>query len=205
MGFLLLMNQTLANAAVIGASVLTVVFLLPQIVKLIRTGNSNGVSATWPALGFVTNIGWLAYMISQGFWAAIIAPLVTFISYGVILWALARNGRNLRTSYVRGMVWTGLLVAITLMAGGSALGVFLGFSYGVQLAPSIWAAFQTADLSGISPGTWGIGLAEALLWGYFGWYHTDLGIVIFGIVGVVGSGLMLIRYYATRRTLQMAT
>jgi uncharacterized protein with PQ loop repeat len=205
MGFLLLMNQTLANAAVIGASVLTVVFLLPQIVKLIRTGDSNGVSTTWPALGFVTNIGWLAYMISQGFWAAIVAPLVTFISYGVILWALARNGRSLHTSYVRGVVWTGLLVAITGIVGWSALGVFLGFSYGVQLAPSIWAAYQTADPSGISPGTWWIGMAEAFLWGYFGWFHTDLGIVIFGIVGVVGSGLMLMRFYSTRREFQPAS
>ena len=199
------MNQALANAAVIGASILTVVFLVPQIVKLIRSGDSAGVSATWPAFGFVTNVGWLAYMISQGFWAAVVAPFVTFISYGVILWALARNGRSLRVSYVWGVAWTGLLVAITMLAGWSAFGVFLGFSYGVQLAPSIWSAYQTADPSGISPGTWWIGTAEALLWGYFGWFHADVGIVTFGIVGVVASSLLLIRYYSTRRQLHMAT
>jgi uncharacterized protein with PQ loop repeat len=198
------MNQTLATAAVIGASILTFIFLIPQIVKLIRTGDSDGVSATWPAIGFVTNVGWLAYMISQGFWAAIAAPIVTFISYGVILWALARNGRSLRESYLRGILWIGLLAATTLIAGWSILGVFLGFSYGVQLAPSIWSAYRTADPSGVSSGTWWIGLAEALLWGYFGWFHADVGIVVFGIIGTVGSALMLTRYYSTRRWLQPA-
>ena len=39
----MLMNQTLANAAAIGGSILTVIFLVPQIVKLIRTGDSAGV------------------------------------------------------------------------------------------------------------------------------------------------------------------
>ncbi len=144
-------------------------------------------------------------MISQGFWAAIVAPLVTFISYGVVLWALARNGRSLHASYFRGMIWTGLLIVTMVISGWSTLGIFLGFSYGVQLAPSVWTAYRTADPSGISSGTWWIGLAEAVLWGYFGWFHADVGIMVFGIVGTMGSALILTRYYSTRRILQLAT
>ena len=192
------MNETLATVAVVAATASTFTFLLPQIVKLIRTRDSAGVSTTWPALGFVTNVGWFAYMVNQQLWIAVFAPFVTFVSYLVTLWALSRTGRSLRDSAARGLVWTGLLVTTTIVAGWQTLGVVLGLSYGVMLAPSVWTAFRTADPSGISPGTWWIGVAEAVLWGYYGLFHIDAGIITFGIVGVVGAVLMLLRYYSTR-------
>ena len=40
MGFYIAMNQTLANVAVVAATVGTIAFLVPQISKLIRTGDS---------------------------------------------------------------------------------------------------------------------------------------------------------------------
>lgn len=65
------MNQTLVNVAAVAATVGTIAFLVPQISKLIRTGDSAGVSTTWAALGLVTNAGWFAYMINQNLWVAI--------------------------------------------------------------------------------------------------------------------------------------
>lgn len=197
------MTETLANIAIVAATLTTITFLVPQIVKLVRTGDSAGVSSTWPALGFVTNVGWFTYVISQELWTATLAPFATFLSYAVILWALRRTGRELRSSLGRGVTWTALLVATTLIAGWTTLGVVLGLSYGVMLAPSIWTAYRTSDPSGISPGTWWIGSAEAVLWGYFGLFHADRGIVTFGIVGVIGATLMLARYYATRRLVKV--
>ena len=197
------MNETLANIAIVAATLSTIAFLLPQIVKLVKTRDSSGVSATWPALGFVINVGWFIYVISQQLWTATLAPFSTFISYAVILWALRRTGRDLRASLARGVVWTALLVGTTVIAGWTTLGVVLGLSYGVMLAPSIWTAYRTVDPSGISPGTWWIGSAEAVLWGYFGLFHADRGIVTFGIVGVLGATMMLARYYATRRLVEI--
>ncbi len=197
------MTETLATIAIVAATLSTITFLVPQIVKLVRTGDSAGVSSTWPALGLVTNVGWFTYVISQQLWAAMLAPFVTFISYGVTLWALRRTGRDLQTSYVRGASWTLLLVGTTVAAGWTTLGVVLGLSYGVMLAPSIWTAYRTAHPSGISPGTWWIGIIEALLWGYFGLFHADRGIVTFGIVGVIGATLMLARYYTTRQLVKV--
>lgn len=194
-----MMNQTLANIAVVAATIGTMTFLVPQIIKLIRTRDSSGVSSTWPALGFVINIGWFFYMIHNEHWVAVFAPLVTFISYAVILWALSRSGRILSASYVRGILWTGLLIAVTFIYGWETLGVVLGLSYAVQLTPSIWTAFRTSDPSGVSSATWWIGSVEAILWGAFGTFHADRGIVTFAVVGLIGSLLMLIRYYSTRR------
>ncbi len=199
------MNQTLANIAVVLATISTVTFLLPQIVKLVRTGNSDGVSTTWPALGFVINVGWFAYLIAQELWASIFAPFFTFLGYAVIMWAVGRTGRDLSTSYLRGAAAAGLLTATALLGSWETLGVVLGIAYGLVLAPSIWTAYRTSIPSGISPLTWWIGLVEALLWGYYGWFHSDRGIITFMVVGVMGSGLMLLRYYATRGRSASAT
>ncbi len=196
------MTETLANIAIVAATLGTITFLLPQIIKLTRTKDSAGVSTTWPALGFVTNVGWFLYVISQQLWPAMVAPFVTFVSYGVTLWALARTGRDLRSSVTRGGVWTILLVATTVFLGWTALGVVLGLSYGVMIAPSVWTAYRTADPSGVSPGTWLIGIAEAVLWGYYGLFHGDRGIITFGIVGLIGSAVILVRYYVTRRRVE---
>jgi uncharacterized protein with PQ loop repeat len=199
------MNETLANVAVVAATVGTIAFLVPQISKLIRTGDSAGVSTTWAALGLVTNVGWFAYMISQGFWAAILAPFVTIIAYALTMRALVRTGRDPGKSYAAGVVWGVLLVATVFLMGWTTLGVVLGLSYGVMLTPSVWTAFRTADPSGISPGTWRIGVVEAFLWGYYGWFWADAGILTFSLVGFVGSLLILARYHSTRGKLESTT
>ena len=193
------MNESLANLAAIAATLLTAGFLLPQVIKLIRTRDSEGVSATWPALGFVTNVGWFVYVINQGLWTAILAPFITFIFYAVTLWAVGRTGRSLRAAMFRGAGWSVLLVAVLATGGWITFGVALGLSYGVVLAPSIWTAYRTVDTSGIAPGTWWIGALEAALWGYYGGFHSDRGILTLAVIGVVGSALMLVRYYGTRR------
>ena len=141
MGFYIAMNQTLANVAVVAATVGTIAFLVPQISKLIRTGDSAGVSTTWAALGLVTNVGWFAYMINQSLWVAILAPLITMVAYALTMWALVRTGRDPRKSYLLGVVWGVLLMATALLAGWTTLGVVLGLSYGVMLTPSVWTHF----------------------------------------------------------------
>lgn len=192
------MNQTMATIAVVAATTATVALLIPQIIKLIRTGDSAGVSSIWPSLGFVSNVGWLAYMVSQHFWIATVAPLSAVITYGVTLRVLSSTGRSLRPSYVSGLIWTVLLAATGLMGGWLTLGVVLGLTYGVQLAPAVVSAYRTANPSGIAPGTWWIGLVEALLWGYFGLFHRNPGILTFSVVALIGTGAILFRYYAAR-------
>lgn len=192
------MTETLANIAVILATISTAAFLLPQIVKLVRTRDTAGISTSWPALGFVINVGWLSYMISQQLWVSIAPPAITFTAYGVTLWALRRAGRDIARSYLRGLAAAVVLTTIAVVGGWTVLGIVLGLSYGVVVGPSVWTAYRTAVPSGIAPLTWWIGAVEALLWGSFGWYHNDRGILTFMVVGVTSSTLMLVRYYTTR-------
>lgn len=117
-----MMNQTLANVAVVLATISTASFLLPQIVKLVKTQDSDGVSTTWPALGFVINVGWFVYLIAQELWASVFAPFFTFLAHAVTMWAVGRTGRNLLTSYLRGAAAAALLTATALLGSWETLG-----------------------------------------------------------------------------------
>ena len=193
-----------ADIAVVGATALAAVFLLPQTVRLARTGDAAGVSATWPALGAVTNVGWFAYLLSRRLWLSAPSTVFMVVFYSTILFYLRRSGRGLQAPIRRGGVWAAILLAVLAGGGWPALGVVLGSSYVVQMAPPVWSAYRTRAPSGIAAGTWWIGGVESLLWGFYGWSYGDLPIVIFAVVAATASVLMLSRFYATRRRWQEA-
>jgi len=121
------------------------------------------VSTTWPAIGLTSNIGWFVYFVHEALWVSLLAPLDAATGCAVTLWALARTGRLLGGSYLRGIGFGSVLVATTAVAGWTTLGVALGLSFGVMMVPTLWTAYRTAHPSGISPGTWWLGVAEAAL------------------------------------------
>jgi len=89
-------------------------------------------------------------------------------------------------------------VVTTAFAGWTTLGVALGLSFGVMMTPSLWTAYRTPDPSGISAGTWWLGVAEAALWGFYGWHNADAGIITFAVTALLGSAGMLARLAATK-------
>jgi len=189
------MAGILATIAVVVATILAGLSLIPQILKLVRTRDAAGVSSTWPAIGLVTNAAWCAYLLQAGLWPASISTILLVVFYSVVMWGLARAGRSLGASILRGAWWAALLVAITLVGGWLALGTVLGFSQFLQVTPAIVTAYRTAHPTGIAPATWWIAGTEGVLWGYYGWYHGDVPIMIFAATYVITSGLMLFRYY----------
>ncbi|MGH8874809.1 MAG: hypothetical protein ACRDVM_06100 [Acidimicrobiia bacterium] len=191
--------MTLATVAVVVATALTVAMLLPQLVKLARTGQAEGVSATWAAFGAVTNLAWTAYVASQGLWAAAPSTALVSVLYLVVLFLIVRTGRGAgRVTAPAAAAWVMAMAAVLASGGWAGLGLLLGLSYGVQVTPSLWTAYRTWAPRAIAPGTWAIGAIEAVPWGYYGWFHGDRALVLFGFVGLAASVLMLARYYGTR-------
>ncbi len=188
----------IADAAVVIATVLAVASLLPQIRKLWSTRDAAGVSSTWPALGLATNAGWTLYLSHQRLWLSVPSAVLMVFFFGVILALLARAHQPLRASTVRGVTWAAILAGIWGLGGWLVLGVVLGSSAAIQVAPAIWTAFRTYAPSGISPGTWWIILIEAALWGVYGVAYADLAIEVFAVTASATSVLMLARFYATR-------
>lgn len=194
-----------ADLTVIVATLLAWSSLLPQIRKLARTGDTEGVSATWAAVGLVSNSGWTAYLLSQRLWAAVPSVVVMTMFYALVLRQLRGAGKPLATSLGRGTAWAATLAATLVFIGWRAMGLVLAWSYVIQISPSVWAAYRSPRPSGVSPGTWGLIGIEAALWGFYGWWFSDAAIVTYATIGVAGSILILLRYLATRRRLALET
>lgn len=188
----------IADTAAVFATLLAFVTLIPQVRKLWRTRNADGVSTTWAVLGAVSNAAWTVYLTSQALWLALpsTASMVVFylLTIGLIGWTGRRLGRGL----VIGAGWATLLILATVAGGWPVLGLVLGVSFGVQAAPSLWTAFRTWAPSGISPGTWQLTLIEGLFWLVYGVGYRDAAIVMFGVLSSITAALIVARYYLTR-------
>jgi len=188
----------LASTAAIAGTVLAVLALVPQILKLYRTGLVDGVSPTWAAFGLVTNVAWTAYLAQEGLWLTVPATVLVSVAYAMTFTLLVRAGVGISTPVIAAAVWGAALLVVAAVGGWSALGIVLGLSHAVQAAPSIWTAYRSPTPRGIAPGTWAIALAEGLLWGYYGWWYADVPLVLFAVVASAASVAMLARYGATR-------
>ena len=80
-----------ATLIAVAATIISFGLLMPQIVRLWRTGRTAGVSPTWAATGATSNLGWLAYMISQGLWVVIPSVVVASVQFLLTFWLLRRN------------------------------------------------------------------------------------------------------------------
>jgi uncharacterized protein with PQ loop repeat len=188
----------IADSAAVLATLLAFVTLVPQITKLWRTRNADGVSATWASLGAVSNAAWVAYLASQGLWLALPSTVSMSIFFTVTVGLIGRTGRSSVRPVVLGLVWGLVLTLVGVTGGWTSLGILLGVSFGVQAAPTVYTAFRTRAPRGISPGTWQLTLVEGVLWLIYGLGYQDLAVIMFGILSSITAILVLGRYYATR-------
>lgn len=190
--------MSFADIAVMSATVVAVVALVPQLVRLRRTGDASGVSLAWATIGAVTNVAWVAYMVSAELWAALPSAAAMAVLYALLAVVIVRTGVPLRRPLLAAAAWGVVLLAVTVVAGWSVLGIVLGVAYAVQVAPSVWAAYRTWAPRGIAPATWACTLLESALWGLYGVAERDAALVLFAITGTTAAVAILARWAATR-------
>lgn len=191
-----------ADIFVIVATALAWTTLIPQIVKLARTGDPKGVSATWPYIGLVTNAAWTSYLWSQGLWAAMPSTAGMVFFYVLVIRYLRRARVPLGRPLARGVLLGGLYTVIAVVLGWSALGLVLGWSYIVQISPAVWSAYRSRNPTGISVGSWSLITVESGLWLVYGWLLGDVPIVVFGSTGLASGAAIVVRALLTGRRAQ---
>jgi len=186
------------NLIVISASVLGSGMALPQALKLARTQNVDGVSAVWIGVSMAINIWWTIYAVHEAVWALLPVSVVSLTLYlGMAVIYLRSVGKSSIPGFAVGAFVLGMAPLPALLFGGwEAAGLAIGLSYGIQLSPAVFAAYRTRDLAGVSPGTWMISLAEALLWLAYGAIIADAALLAGGTVGTVMAAAILMRLVA---------
>ncbi len=187
-----------ATLIAVAATIISFGLLMPQIVRLWRTGRTAGVSPTWAATGASSNLGWLAYMVSQGLWVVIPSVVVASVQFLTTFWLLRRNHAKVGLGAMAGMASAVAYATVGMAFGWATLGAVLALSYAIQYTPSVVTAWRTWAPVGISPMTWAIGTVDAAAWGGYGILVEDRNIVLFGIVSGMASTMVLTRLWITR-------
>ncbi len=191
-------------AVVVGvvATAVTFVQILPQIVRLLRIGRTEGVSPVWAAIGTTVNAGWIAYVVAEELWVTIPACLVGTASYGIVLYLLYRNDAGVRTGLLLSAVVAVACVVVQLEAGWTVLGTVLGLSNGLYLGPSVVAAWRSHAPVGVSPLSWVLVALEGVLWGLYGVFVDASPVVVFGVTAAGLAALVLLRLWVTRHRIR---
>src|SRR5215831_15015286 len=183
----------LLDYAPIAATALAIPQFLPQLIKVLRTGDAAGVSWSWATLTSLNNAAWFAYFELSGFWTALIPAFSATLLAGALATLLARRGHPKAQPAVLIGAWAGLLAAGFVFAGRMGLGTLLTAAFVLQVTPSIWTAYRTDRPTGLSGGTWMLILGELICWTTFGLHKADPRLIILGFTGVTASTLMLAR------------
>jgi hypothetical protein len=177
----------------IAAAAFAVPQFLPQLLKLRATGDTAGVSWSWATLTSVNNAAWFAYFAASAYWAALVPAASATLLAGTLAIMLLRRGRAKARPAVLIGSWVALLVAGITVAGRAGLGTLLTGAFILQVTPSIWTAYRTSHLTGVSRGTWLLILGELSCWTIFGLHQSDPRLLTLGVTGVTASALMLAR------------
>lgn len=181
------------------AAVFAVPQFLPQLARLQRTGDTVGVSWTWAALTSVNNGAWTWYFALSRLWTALVPSVSATLLAGTLAVLLARRDGLPARAAAATTGWAALLVAVGVLCGLAGLGAALTVSFIIQTTPSVWRAYRSDGVSGISRGTWLLILGELLCWGIFGTSESDPRLMVLGWSGVTASLLVLVRTTGTTR------
>lgn len=176
------------------ASAIFLVRLVPQPVRLWRTGVAAGVSPVAAANAVTSASAWLVYG------AAHHLPVVWAVSVVALVpgaWTVGLLWHEFGTA---DLVGGGAVAAAFALAGMTgALAAALAMGVLVTAGPQVWRALRRSDLRGIAAATWCVAVADALSWGAYGVVIGDHALEGYGAVLLASALIVLGRVAWTQR------
>jgi len=178
----------------ITASVVFLIRLLPQPIRLARSGVAAGVSSAAALNACVSALAWIAYGAIQGLpvvWGVSVLALIPCTWQAVLL----RRQVARRDLAAVGAFVGALLVAAAL----GVLGVALAGTVLVTTGPQVRRVLREHDLSGIAPATWWVAVVDAVTWGAYGWAVSDAALIGYFVALLAAAVIVLSRLAWTNR------
>ena len=178
----------------VAAPLVFLVRLVPQPLRLARTGVDDGVSPMAAFNQLLSEGAWLTYGLIQSSISIWLVSAIALFPSGVQALLLVRRSRTID---LLGAAAFGAAIVAAWSVGW--LGAMLGASVLVTTGPQVVEALRRDDLSGIAPATWWISLVDAALWGALGWVTDDAALIGYWAVLTMCAATVLARLTWTRR------
>jgi hypothetical protein len=169
----------------------------PQLRRLLLTRDVAGLSLASATIGASTESGWTYYLVRSELWIGAVASSLLVLINVLVAVITARAGARAGPGLTSAGAWGVALAALAGVGGVPVLGLVLGLSFAVQMAPAVWSAYRTPLPTGLAAGSWLLLCCESALWGVYGLHHTDFALTAFSVVGLSASAAILARMAST--------
>ncbi len=190
---------------VTAANILGVGMVVPQVRRIRKTKQADGVSTEWIGASLGINVGWTVYAIVAEAWGLLPVSAGAAALYALMIFCLARiDPAQLRRSFT---AFVGVLVVLVVASTAGqtgGLGLALALLYTVQFAPAAISAHKADDIDGVSPTTWWMALFEASIWTIYGAAIGDTAVLVGGAGASVMSLIVLAGLAGRRKKLPLA-
>ena len=167
------MPEVAIQAAASVYAVLGALLAVPQLVRLIRTRRTEGLSLPGWVNGCLSYSAWLVYLASEPSWPLFLGTLVAAAPWVAVTAAIAvSNARASFREWVPTLIWGAVLLcalAVSFSGYRVLFGSVLAFSALWAYGPSLVQACRSVDVSGLSPMTWCLAVAEGVASAVAGW------------------------------------
>lgn len=188
---MLLDHHPLLAASVGVATALTSTLVhAPQVVRVRRSGDPNGIAPIAIACGLVQYAAWNVYAWEGQAWVVLASNVVGTMLYVLLAAVAVRAGLRPDTSCWVAVAWVPVLGAAALIGYG-AFGVALTVGSLLTLIPSVLHAWTAERISGLSATTWTLALVNGLLYWLLGATGSPFAVLAFGVVATLCSTLVL--------------
>ncbi|ANH38042.1 hypothetical protein I601_1610 [Nocardioides dokdonensis FR1436] len=181
-----------------------VVPCLPQLGRLLRTGDPSGLSLPALLAGLVNHAAWTVYLSGAGATGLLVGNLLAWLVWTAMTVLAVRGLPRTRACLVP-MAWM-LVLLVVGTRQPALLGTALGLGSLLVFLPQAVGAWRGPSLAGIAPLTWWLLLVQGLVW--FGESLPGLlvGGLAFGVVCTVSSLSVLLALSVRRpRPVLLAT
>ncbi len=174
---------------------LALMFSMPQLLRLVRTGNAAGLSLTALGNSGVSTVAWFGYGLHLGDPWVVTSTAVYAPTLVVTAWYAWRAGADRSTPWLP-LAWTALLLAGLAIEASTLVPAFalvLGGSTLWLVGPAVLTAWTSEDISGIAPGTWWVLLGEGVIFLAYGLMAGVFATVVYAVVCFLGATGVLSR------------
>lgn len=182
-----------------GATVVGAVLATPQLVRLVRTRNVEGLSLVGWQTALVLNIAWTVHGINIGQLPQILSSsLALFTTVPILVLMTGVLGRRFVPTILPSLAVAAVMIAVDLMLGSAAYGIVAIFpGIAITAAQSV-ELVRAEHVRGVSPVSLMLGFLNLTLWAVWAFLVNDSGTMIAVSVSWVVAVFNLIWYWLRR-------
>jgi uncharacterized protein with PQ loop repeat len=181
------------------ATVVGTVLALPQLVRLVRTRNIEGLSLVGWQTALVLNVAWTVHGLSIGQLPQILSSsLALFTTVPILLLMTRELGRRVLPTVLPSLAVATAMIAVDLLLGSAAYGIVAIFpGIAITAAQSV-ELVRAEHVRGVSPLSLVLGFVNLTLWAIWAALVNDSGTMI-AVSTTWFVALFNLIWYALRR------